>query len=137
MNSAPGGRGMRQLLEVTHVGVQQRVVSPPPCHPPTTTTKTRARARSLARSPSCRLHCREVLSSGVGRRVFDGFDNLRLRELGYPATPKERTPGSPSPGTQPSESKTLRFHLLEKQFQSKRNPQFRLFQKISNTGQVP
>ncbi len=97
LNSAPGGRGMRQLLEVTHVGVQQRVVSPPPRHPPTTTTTTTfARARSLARSLSCRLHCREVLSSDVGRRVFDGFDNLRLRELGYPATPKEKTPGSKS-----------------------------------------
>jgi hypothetical protein len=54
------------------------------------------RARALARSLACRPHCREVLSSGVGRRVFDGTNNLRFRELGYPATPKERTPGCPS-----------------------------------------
>jgi hypothetical protein len=59
LNSGPGVRGMRQSLEVTHVGVQQRVASPPPCHPPTTTTTTNyAHARSLARSLSCRLHCR-------------------------------------------------------------------------------
>ncbi len=124
LNTAPGGRGMRQLLEVTHVGVQQRVASPPPCHPPTTTTTTTnyTRARSLARSLSCRLHCREVLSSDVGRRVFDGLNNPRFRELGYPATPKERTSGSPSSGTQPSESKTLRFHLLEKNIPTQKKP---------------
>jgi hypothetical protein len=115
LNSGPGGRGMRQLLKVTHVGVQQRIVSPPPCHPPTTTTTTTAtdaRARSLARSrvgPTAGK-CFPVASGGGYLMVLitSGSGNS-----GTQPPRKKEPPDARLSGTQPSESKTRRFHLLQ------------------------
>jgi len=89
---------MRQLLEVTHVGVLQRVVSPPPCHLPTTTPKTRARARSLAR-PRVGSTAGKYFPVALGGGYLMVLITSGSGNSGNPATRKERTPGSLYSGT--------------------------------------